>query len=544
MYNLIDTLVISCKICTSNVINLLNVKNLQVTKAFNSWVGTSEAIRLLNKNFIFSKNKQFSNNNTNNNNIKFNEWLAGLIDGDGSFLLSQKGYASLEITMDIRDEHALQIIKNVYGGSIKLRSGANALRYRLHHKSGLLVLINDVNGHIRDSNRLIQLNKICDKYNLKLIYPEKLSYHNGWLSGFFDAEGLLDYKIDNNKIPKLFVEVNDRSYNMVILFKSIFGGYIYINKNLNNCYTWCLESDKDNDLFLNFFQYIKTYPLKANRHKKFFLIPEFNKVLDLKAYKASKESILSKVWTKFNNKFKRGLHTSNLNYNNINLSNKNSSTKIVIWGINMESGIAYGRLNKQVLDMYKFNSFQFSVIIGLLLSDAWIIYSKRSVNPRLGFKQSLNKFNYFFKIYSILSPFCSSLPSLIISKRKNTITYGLNLFTRSLPCIKDLHSSFYFNNKKIIPKDIYHLLDPISLAHWICGDGQKRSQGLVLCTDSYSIKEVVILVNVLIIKYNLICYIRENNKNQYRIYISEKSMDKLREIVLPYMDNSMLYKIN
>jgi len=52
--------------------------------------------------------------------------------------------------MDIRDEHALQIIKIVYGGSIKLSSGANALRYRLHHKSGLLFkkLVNDVNEYI------------------------------------------------------------------------------------------------------------------------------------------------------------------------------------------------------------------------------------------------------------------------------------------------------------------------------------------------------------------------------------------------------------
>jgi hypothetical protein len=81
--------------------------------------------------------------------------------------------------MDIRDEHALQIVKNVYGGSIKLRSNANALRYRLHHKSGLLNLINDVNGYIRNSNRLVQLNKICDKYQLNLNYPDKLNYNNG-----------------------------------------------------------------------------------------------------------------------------------------------------------------------------------------------------------------------------------------------------------------------------------------------------------------------------------------------------------------------------
>jgi hypothetical protein len=81
--------------------------------------------------------------------------------------------------MCIRDEHALQIIKNVYGGSLRLRSNSNALRYRLRHKSGLLALINDVNGHIRNSNRLVQLNKICAKYELKLIYPEKLNYDNG-----------------------------------------------------------------------------------------------------------------------------------------------------------------------------------------------------------------------------------------------------------------------------------------------------------------------------------------------------------------------------
>jgi hypothetical protein len=71
--------------------------------------------------------------------------------------------------MDIRDERALQTVKNVYGGSIKLRSNANALRYRLHHKEGLLNIINDVNGLIRNPIRLVQLNNICLKYDIILI---------------------------------------------------------------------------------------------------------------------------------------------------------------------------------------------------------------------------------------------------------------------------------------------------------------------------------------------------------------------------------------
>ena len=117
-----DTLNVSCLFCTVKVKSLLKRNNSQVTKTFNSLVGTSEAIRMLNlnTNVKFFHNKNFE--------YKYYQWLAGLIDGDGCFLISKKGYASLEITMDIRDEHALQIVKNVYGGSIKLRSGANALR--------------------------------------------------------------------------------------------------------------------------------------------------------------------------------------------------------------------------------------------------------------------------------------------------------------------------------------------------------------------------------------------------------------------------------
>ena len=102
------------KSCTSKVKKLYNMNNPQVTKAFNSLVGTSEAIRLLKINIktiqclgtrtqrtAYSARRYSTSTNTN-----FHQWLAGLIDGDGSFLLSKKGYASLEITMDIRDEHA------------------------------------------------------------------------------------------------------------------------------------------------------------------------------------------------------------------------------------------------------------------------------------------------------------------------------------------------------------------------------------------------------------------------------------------------------
>ena len=100
---------------------------------------------------------------------KFNQWLAGYIDGDGYFSYSKKGYVSLEITTQIRDKRTLYLIKQKFGGSIKVKSGTTHLRYRLHHKNGLLNLIHCINGEIRNPIRLLQFGRLCHKYNIELI---------------------------------------------------------------------------------------------------------------------------------------------------------------------------------------------------------------------------------------------------------------------------------------------------------------------------------------------------------------------------------------
>ena len=99
----------------------------------------------------------------------FNQWLAGVIDGDGHFILSKQGSARLYIVMDIRDKAALYDILHKFGGSIRPIAGANALRYNLSNKKGLVKLIEAVNGHIRNPTRLLQLHKFCLKYDIQLI---------------------------------------------------------------------------------------------------------------------------------------------------------------------------------------------------------------------------------------------------------------------------------------------------------------------------------------------------------------------------------------
>jgi len=57
--------------------------------------------------------------------------------------------------MNIRDKNALYKIKHKLGGSIYTIANVSALIYQLSHKKGLIVLLNGVNGLIRNPIRII-----------------------------------------------------------------------------------------------------------------------------------------------------------------------------------------------------------------------------------------------------------------------------------------------------------------------------------------------------------------------------------------------------
>ena len=233
----------------------------------------------------------------------------------------------------------------------------------------------------------------------------------------------------------------------------------------------------------------------------------------------------------------RQFRTKSSNTNNTNLS-------LVVWGTNLQSQVGTGIFTKQVSGMIKFPAYQKSVIVGLILSDAWLRFaSKRHKNALLGFAQSGAHSKYFYFVFWSLAHYCSSFPLVRIRNRFGKTTIGLQLETRSLPCFTELYYLFYINGVKVIPLNIYELLTPVALAHWIMGDGSTQRHGLIICTDSYTIPEIVRLINVLIIRYRLECTLRFHTYSQPRIYIKQHSMAQLQTIVGPYMISSLLYKI-
>ena len=81
--------------------------------------------------------------------------------------------------MDVRDKNALYQILHKFGGSIRPISNANALRYNLSNRKNLTKLIEAVNGEIRNPVRLLQMNKLCLKFNIELKYSNNLTFNNG-----------------------------------------------------------------------------------------------------------------------------------------------------------------------------------------------------------------------------------------------------------------------------------------------------------------------------------------------------------------------------
>lgn len=187
-----------------------------------------------------------------------------------------------------------------------------------------------------------------------------------------------------------------------------------------------------------------------------------------------------------------------------------------------------------------------SVIIGLILSDAWI-QKREEWNTRIGFKQSIVNFPYLWNVFLELSYLCSGLPKLAKAVTRGKIFYSVYFNTRQLACLNEIFNLFYIKNKgqiiKTVKQELFFYMDYQVLAHWIMGDGSKRAKGLILCTDNFSLQEVVLLVNILILKFDISPTIQKE-KNKFRIYINGKSLIKIKPNILPYFSNSMYYKLN
>jgi heme/copper-type cytochrome/quinol oxidase subunit 1 len=247
-------------------------------------------------------------------------------------------------------------------------------------------------------------------------------------------------------------------------------------------------------------------------------------------------------------KAKNLFHTLNL-YTRFPRANQNymieniHCKELVLFGTNITSTVNYPRYTIIVRHMIKLPLNVIEVLVGLLLSDGWMQKHNMGGESRFSIKQSLQYFDYFWSVFIILNHYCSSYPSLTRTKYKNINYIGISMSTRSLPCLTELYTLFYVNGIKQVPDNIYDLFTIQSFSHWICGNGSYVTGGaIILNTKSFSIKDTVRLINVLIIKFGCKCSIHYQ-RGLPVIYISVRSVRKFREELKIHTPQSMWYKL-
>ena len=189
-----------------------------------------------------------------------------------------------------------------------------------------------------------------------------------------------------------------------------------------------------------------------------------------------------------------------------------------------------------------------SVIVGSLLGDCY--GNRRSVEgTRFVFKQSIIHKEYLFWLYDFFYSrgYTSNLEPrkytrFIKNRSKEYYGYEFNTYTfRSFNWIYDM---FYKKGKKKINKKIENYLTPLALAVWIMDDGGWANPGVRISTYKFKLEEIKFLVSLLKKLYDLDCTVqRLENGVQFAIYIKKNSVPKLIDIVLPYMHDSMHYKL-
>ena len=168
-----------------------------------------------NNNFNFSKfydiHKAYLPNHLTPS-YNFLTWFVGFTEGEGSFIVNNRGDLAFVISQSTSDIRILHFIKETLGFGKVIAQSEMTSRYVTQSKKEIEIIISIFNGNIILPSRQIKLsnfikgfNNWVNKGNIRLeqvilknnfILP---TLDNNWLAGFTDGEGCFTCSINNKK---------------------------------------------------------------------------------------------------------------------------------------------------------------------------------------------------------------------------------------------------------------------------------------------------------------------------------------------------------
>lgn len=248
------------------------------------------------------------------NNALDPDWLAGLIDGDGSFQLSKAGYGSLEVTVASRDQSLLYHCREIYGGKLKLRAGATSLRWRVHDRVNLKRILTVVNGRLHNFARKQQFERLAHAYSICPNAEMPFTWQSSYFSGLFDSDGKITLSIKNHTGPRnekgvtgklqrlrrakavqLTIGVTQKHKMDIQFLKSKRNspyGRISYDRAQNGYYTWYVTRRSE---VLDLCAYFETHACLSKRAHRVKLVPWYYALHDAGALKQNQNP----DWVKF-----------------------------------------------------------------------------------------------------------------------------------------------------------------------------------------------------------------------------------------------------
>jgi len=195
-------------------------------------------------------------------------------------------------------------------------------------------------------------------------------------------------------------------------------------------------------------------------------------------------------------------------------------------------------------------------LIGLILSDGGLQRSSETSNVRLSVIMSIINCPYFFHLYNLFEPYIDNDLNILDIKVPNKQGININYFTVrfktiSMPQLLYYYNIFYKKNnkknkwEKIVPIELKQCFNPISLAHLIMGDGNylKEKNIIRIFTNSFVKNDVELLSRIIKDRIGINSKVIYDRNNQYIIVIEKDDIIITRNLLLPFMHPSMLYKL-
>ena len=247
---------------------------------------------------------------------RFLTWFVGFTEGEGSFIVNNRGDLCFVIAQSTIDIYILEFIKETLGFGKVIPQSATTSRYVTQNKKEIELLIHLFNGNLILPRRKEQFEAFVKGFNVWvskgriLLNPVELkhtsilpSLDNSWLTGFTDGEGCFTCSINKDKGFSFNFNISQKWEQNVVILEHL---CVLFNEgivskhaidNVNEYRIGGLHNCK------NVFPYFDNYPLITKKSASYNAWKEIHKDLLNKYHLDSVKRIEIKEKARLINKF-------------------------------------------------------------------------------------------------------------------------------------------------------------------------------------------------------------------------------------------------